>query len=374
MKIRMIVLSLILIGTFLGVGCNRLEPQKETASKTTDVFAESEILKPLPMSERKKVLVLHSYHPEYTWIQDIDRGILRGLEEERFTTKRNLILEPFYMDTKRKTSAEWKDQIGLKAIEKIEAWKPDVVISSDDNAQSYVVGKMKDRQVPFVFLGVNSDPMKYGYIDNLDTPGHNVTGCIERERFEQSLLLLRKLVPDARRFAIICDDGPTGVPVIERTTAMAPALGLELVAVKQTGNFTEWQRFVTSVQKKADFLMVIVYHTLKDDAGNHVHEDKVLNWTITNSKLPDIGCWAWAVEGGLLCSEAISGFQQGYHAATLAAYILMGQSAGEFPVQMPRRGDTCVNRARAEMLGLTIPPDLRTTATIYNKIKSSEKL
>jgi len=208
----------------------------------------------------------------------------------------------------------------------------------------------------------------------LDQVAGNLRCDLRVKRFEQSLQLLRKLVPNVRRLAIVCDDGPTGVPVIERTTARAADLGLEVVAVKQTGSFTEWQRFVKSVQNKADVLMVIVYHTLKDDAGKHVHEDKVLNWTVTNNKLPEIGCWAWAVEAGLLCSEAISGFQQGYHAATLAAYILMGQPPGEFPVQMPRRGETCVNRARADMLGITIPPELRTTATIYNKIKSSEKL
>jgi ABC-type uncharacterized transport system substrate-binding protein len=129
---------------------------------------------------------------------------------------------------------------------------------------------------------------------------------------------------------------------------------------------------VREQQDKADALMVIVYHTLKNSAGEHVHEDEVLNWTVQNSRLPDMGAWSWAVEGGLLCSEAISGYQQGHYAATVASYILMGQPPSDFAVSRPQRGEICINKARAEMLGIEIPPELMVTATLYKKIKSSE--
>jgi ABC-type uncharacterized transport system substrate-binding protein len=111
---------------------------------------------------------------------------------------------------------------------------------------------------------------------------------------------------------------------------------------------------------------------LKDDAGKSIHENRVLSWTINNNQLPDLGFWSWAVEGGLLCSEAISGYQQGHYAATVAAYVLMGQSAGEFPVDKPQRGEICINLARAKMLGIEIPYELARTATLYQTIAASE--
>jgi ABC-type uncharacterized transport system substrate-binding protein len=116
--------------------------------------------------------------------------------------------------------------------------------------------------------------------------------------------------------------------------------------------------------------LVAQYHTIKDETAKPVHEDDVLNWTVQNSRLPDIGFWSWAVEGGLLCSEAISGYQQGHYAGTVSAYVLRGQDAGEFRVDRPQRGEVCVNAARAKMLGIEIPPELAITAKIYPTIGS----
>jgi ABC-type uncharacterized transport system substrate-binding protein len=356
----------------LFVSCNE-EGASNKKSRNLEITSYAEELNsPLPVEKRKRVMVLHSYHPEYVWVQNINRGIDRGLEEERFVDGKNISVEYFYMDTKRKTSEEWKQKKAAEAIAHISQWKPHVVIATDDNAQKYVVSKMKDTQTNFVFLGVNADPRSYGYIESLENPGGNITGSIERERFGQSVDLLRRLVPGIRKVAIICDDGPTGVPIIRRVMKQADEVGIEIVDVKQTGSFSEWKHYVLAQQNRADALLVIVYHTLKDEQGNAVHEDRVMNWTIGNSRIPDFGTWAWAVEGGLLCSEAISGYQQGHYAGTVASYVLMGQKPGEFPVDKPQRGEVCINQARAEMLGITIPADLMRTATIYKTIGSAD--
>jgi ABC-type uncharacterized transport system substrate-binding protein len=330
------------------------------------------MMEPIPAADRQRVLLLHSYHEEYIWLQNVNRGIIQALEEERYYPGKNITLASFYMDTKRKTTPQWKTAIAAQAMEKIADWKPHVVIASDDNAQSYVVKKLAGTETPFVFLGVNADPKNYGYIETHENPGGNVTGCIERERFALSLSLLKQLAPGIKRIAVICDDGPTGRPIMKRVNASASESGVTIVASAHIGRFSEWKRFVLDIQDKADALLVIVYHTLKDDAGNHVDPDTVLSWTVSNNRLPDFGFWKWAVEGGLLCSEAISGYQQGHYAGTVAAYVLAGQSPGEFSVQMPRRGEICINRARANALGIKIPVDLVKSATIYDTIQSAK--
>ncbi len=354
---------------FLFAGINAATAQQSGGSA---IQTMADLEKPLPMKDRKKVLVLHSYHEDYTWLKEVDKGILSGLAEERFDPNKNINLQYFYMDTKRKTSEKWKREISAKAIEKIKTWQPDLVIATDDNAQKYVVAKMKDSGTNFVFLGVNADPKAYKFIDSMDNPGGKVTGSIERARFEQSIKLLKRLSPGARKIAIACDDGPTGASVVKRILSKASELDIEVVASRRIGNFSEWKNYISSVQDKADALLVVVYFTLKDNKGNAVSGDEVLNWTINNSKLPDIGFWSWAVEGGLLASEAISGYQQGHYAATVGSYVLMGQSPGDFPVDKPQRGELCINMARAKMLGIDVPADLKRVATIYNKIGSEE--
>ncbi len=325
----------------------------------------------LSEADRKKVLVLHSYHPEYIWVQDLNEGISRGLREERFYDGKNVTVAYFYMDTKRKPDEAWKKKAANQAIRKISEMQPDVVIATDDNAQQYVVRKMKDSSTAFVFAGVNADPRKYGYVESFENPGHNVTGSIERARFEQSLDLLRRVVGPVKKIAIICDGSPTGEPILPRVRQKAADLDVEIVAARQTNSFPEWKKFVRDQQNRADALLVIVYHTLKDAQGRHVTADKVLHWTIQNNDLPDFGFWAWAVEGGLLCSEAISGYQQGYYASTVASYILRGQAPGDFAVDMPQRGEPCLNVARAEMLGLKLSPDMLNSATCYQSIDSA---
>jgi ABC-type uncharacterized transport system substrate-binding protein len=176
--------------------------------------------------EMKRIFVLHSYHKEMTWLQDVTQGLLGGLREEGFEPGKNVKIKTLYMDTKRKTSLKWKKEIGRKAMEEIKEWKPHVVIATDDNAQIYTVSKMKDMPIPFVFLGVNADPKKYGYIDTMEKPGHNVTGAIERERFEKSVSLLKRLVPSVTRISIVCDDGPTGTPIIGRVRRKASDIGI----------------------------------------------------------------------------------------------------------------------------------------------------
>lgn len=342
-------------------------------NKNSEVKALESMDAPLPPSERKRILVLHSYHQEYAWLKDVNRGILSGLEEERYVPDKNVTIEYFYMDTKKKTTEAWKREIARKAMDKIETWHPHVVIATDDNAQKYVVAKMKNSGVNFVFLGVNANPLDYNYINNWDTPGGTITGSIERARFAQTIKLLQRLVPGARRIAIVSDDGATGASVVNRILAQSRSMDIDIVSSRRIGQFSHWKGYVRSIQDQADALLVVVYHTLKDDTGNPVHENEVLNWTINNSNLPDIGFWSWAVEGGLLASEAISGYQQGHYAATVASYVLMGQKPGEFPIDKPQRGELCINLARAEMLGIKVPVDLKRTATVYTSIGSDNR-
>lgn len=352
------------------IGCSKAASDKNPAAGTLD--QDSVLNQDLPENRRKKVLVLHSYGPDFVWVQNLNKGIVKGLDEERFYDGRNTTIDYFYMDTKRKASESWKKQVSEEAINAIRKMRPDVVIATDDNAQKYVVAKFLDSSIPFIFAGVNADPASYGYIDSMERPGHNVTGSIERERFEQSIRFLRRLQPNVRKIAVLCDGSPTGKAVVGRVKTVAPSADVSISASLQTDDFDEWKQFVLDQQKKADALLVVLYHTLKDKQGRNISPDTVLNWTVKNNHLPDFGFWAWAVSGGLLCSEAISGYQQGYYVGTISAYVLRGQSPKEFAVGMPQRGEPCVNLARARMLGIQIPPDMEKSATLFSAIDSAK--
>jgi ABC-type uncharacterized transport system substrate-binding protein len=54
------------------------------------------------------------------------------------------------------------------------------------------------------------DPTKYGLIESLGLPGHNVTGVYQTGHSEKSLEYLKKLVPGVSTFAVLSDDSETG--------------------------------------------------------------------------------------------------------------------------------------------------------------------
>lgn len=319
------------------------------------------------------VMLLHSYHASNQWDLSVEEGVRDALADEYYIPDENLTLKSFYMDTKRRTSPEWKEDVGKMAREAIDRLAPKVVIALDDNSQKYVVRRMPAADNAFVFAGVNRDPEEYGIISNRENPGGNITGALERERFVESLAFLRRITPEVKRLAIISDASPTGAPVVQRIKALAPESGAEVTASLQTNDFSAWKAFVKKAQTRADALVVVVYHTLKDDTGTHVPAEEVLAWTTRHSKLPDMGFWPWAVSDGLLCSDAISGYEQGYYVGTITAYILEGQSPGDFPVASPRTGQPCINKARAEELGITIPGHLTKTATMFPTMAARKK-
>ncbi|HEO65297.1 MAG TPA: hypothetical protein ENI73_05420, partial [Spirochaetes bacterium] len=78
---------------------------------------------------KPRVLILHSYYTDYSWVRDINEGLDRVFKKYSYNIRYH------YMDTKRHTDNNFKIKAGLTVIKMIESWKPDVILSIDDNAQ-----------------------------------------------------------------------------------------------------------------------------------------------------------------------------------------------------------------------------------------------
>jgi ABC-type uncharacterized transport system substrate-binding protein len=146
-----------------------------------------------------------SYHLPWEWNEDQLNGFKHGLNHP------DAHIKVFQMDTKRNSSEQWKQNIEQRARQLIDTWKPDLVYTNDDNAQSHVAKYYINKSIPFVFSGVNADPNKYGF-----TGSKNVTGVLEREHFVPTANLLRSLVPTIRKIAVILDNGATWPGVVSR--------------------------------------------------------------------------------------------------------------------------------------------------------------
>lgn len=163
-----------------------------------------------------RCLFISSYHQGYAWSDGVERGLRSVLEGQ-------CEIKQFDMDTKRHKSDADKRQMALEAKALVESWRPDVVITADDNAAKYVIQPyFKDHQIPFVFCGVNWTVEEYGF------PYSNVTGIIEvapiRPMIEQAL----EIIPGAKRVFYLGADTLTEKKNLERFQVATQRMGMTL--------------------------------------------------------------------------------------------------------------------------------------------------
>ena len=314
-----------------------------------------------PADEVHAILVVHSYHPEYNWVQGVNEGIEAALDEARWTEDEDYTLEYYYMDTKRNPDVEFMVRAGEEALAHIEETKPDVVILIADNAMEHLGVPMLDMDIPVIFAAVNNDPVSYYKVaDSLDEPGHNISGCLHQARFDGTIEILRELYPEATRMAILSDDSTVAPPHADYYTAEAPNYGIEVVMDERIGEFEVWKEAVAEANATADFIMLTVYHTLKQANGDHITGPEVLEWTVLNNKLPTTVTWAFSVNGdGALLGDCITGIDHGKLAIEMAIKVLNGVPVDTMSIETNVDGARLLNETEAARLGLTIPEDLR---------------
>lgn len=325
----------------------------------TEKQQEVESVKEDVSTKQFKVLHVMSYHSPWEWTDDQFNGFKDALKQI------NVEYKVFQMDTKRKSSEAWKERIGKEARDVIDAWKPDLVYTSDDNAQIYVTKYYVNKDIPFVFSGVNAKPERYGYVGS-----SNIAGVLEIEHSAQTLNLLKQIDPDIKRIAVITDNTATFLAVMRRLKAMAGSdLGaFDFIRWDVVDTYARYQKKIKEYQDQADAIVHLGVFSFKDEMGNNVPYEEVMEWTVGNSKLPDCSFWEDRVVRGNLASVTVSGYAQGKAAGEIANGILAeGKSPSDFGFKPTVRGRPIVSLARAKKLGITIKSDVLLGAQVVEK-------
>ena len=290
-----------------------------------------------------RILHVMSYHSPWRWTDGQLQGFQEGMEGV------GAQYQVFQMDTKRNSTPEAKEDVARKARALIEQWKPDLVYTSDDDAQEYVVKPFVNGALPFVFSGVNRDPSVFGFAGS-----KNVTGVLEQEHFVESVQLLTRIAPRTRRIAVVFDDAAMWEPVRSRMEAAAPTIpGVEFGPWDVIRTFEEYKRKVREYHGTVDAIALVGIFNFRDAAGKNVPYQDVLRWTAEHSTLPDFSFWIDRVHHGTLCAVTVSEREQGLAAGRIARAILVeGKHPGSVPMRPSVRGLPVINLTRARALGL----------------------
>jgi ABC-type uncharacterized transport system substrate-binding protein len=312
-------------------------------------------------TKRWKILHIMSYHSPWKWTDGQLNGFqaaLQGLDID---------YKVFQMDTKRRSDPAWKENVGRQARELIETWKPDLVYTSDDYAQESVAKHYLNKDLPFVFSGVNADPSQYEFVGS-----KNITGVLEEEHFVESVQLLKKLVPTVKKIAVIYDDDPTWPEVMARMKKnLAQLPDIQITSYDLIHTFKQFQERLAALPQEADAVCLLGIFTFKDEHGHNVSYKEVLRWFLGHSRLPDFSFWQDRIYYGTLCSVNVSEYEQGLAAGRLARGILLeGRSPSSYPMEPTVKGVPMINLPRAQQLGINIKTSILLTATVVNEIKT----
>lgn len=295
--------------------------------------------KPDGGSTTKKVLFVASYNTKNPWSGGIKAGI-----ESVLKTRDDIELRVVDMDTLGVQSEEIKEKAALLAKREIEAYRPDVVITSDDNAAKYLIATYyKDADLPFVFCGVNWDASKYGF------PSKNVTGMIEVQLIDH---LVAYLAPYAKGNRIGSLRGDTMTNQIE-----AGYFERQLNAKIKTyfvKDIDEWEKKFVQLQDEVDMVLLGDIDTIE---LNGQSKENVEHFIYTNTRIPT-GHWdAWFRKNALITLATIPQ-EQGEYAATAALEILDGKSPADMPLVKNQKARIYLNMKLAKKLGILFPMDL----------------
>lgn len=325
---------------------------------------------------KKKILVISSYHKEYLWSQESNKGFCEAMlkygyfdsqdqatkyTRNNFVETSKVIIKKVWMDAKRKSSKSEKEDMSIRIYKIARDFKPDLIFLGDDDAAEYIGKQYLDTKVPIIFWGVNSTPVKHGLVDSAERPGHNVTGVYQSGYYVESLRLLKVIAPTVKTFAVLTDATVTGrthykeIEYLDRQGG----LPLKLVEIVSTDDFEIWKAKALALQKKVDAFMVAHYAGLKDPTGAYVSPDKVAEWYSAHITIPEAVEQHQFVEQGMLCGADDSGYKQAYEAVSIAHDIwTKGADPATYPTRTPKRRALMVNVKRAKALGINLTPEM----------------
>jgi ABC-type uncharacterized transport system substrate-binding protein len=293
-----------------------------------------------------KILVVNSYHAELAGVIAKNKSLIANLNAAGIEYK------IIYMDTKRNTSEEFKLNAALDAKEVIEEYKPDVVITFDDNAFKYLIMPYyRDADLPVVFVGIDWDVSIY------DAPYSNTTGMISVALVSQLIEHL-KVYTDGERIAWLGYDTFTARKV---TKAYEEILDIDM-SIHYVTNFEEWKSTFLLLQTEADMIIHSAILASMEDWDDEKAEEFVLE----NIKVPIGAVNNLVMNCSVLGLVKVLG-EQGEWAVRTALEIINGKAPSDIPVTQNKQGEIIVNLDLAEKLDIAFSAEILKNAQIYLK-------
>jgi len=288
----------------------------------------------LSQTPANKVLYLNSYHAGYSSSDSVMAAI-----KEAFGKNKNILLQTFFFNAKKENDAPSINKNVQLFLKQYDAFQPDLLIVSDDDAMREIVVPfiLKD-SIPVVFCGINWSTEEY------HLPKTTTAGMLEVLPIKSLFREMKKRYPAAKRITVLSESSPVEK---KNTLYLNPIFKkLNLAATYELVNdFATWKIKFEEANKLSDIIYLPTNGTIK---GWDVEEAK--NFIKATIKKPVVTCddfmMPYAVYGETKIAK-----EQGEWAAATALAILSGKAAERIGVAQNRLSKRWLNQELAKRIG-----------------------
>lgn len=346
MKNKGLIASVTVILLFLGA---TFVYQLGMRSGTNQVSETSE-----PVEKAEKTVGILQF-VSHEALDAITEGIKEGLKESGYTEGDNLTIEFQNGQADQSKLATMSQQLLNKDA--------DVLVGVATPAAQALANVTQD--VPIV-LGAVTDPVGANLVADMDQPGGNITGVSDKAPVAAQIKLAKDLLPEAKTVGILyssTEDNSKYQVVEAEAAAEENGLTSKSYAVPSSNEIAQ---MVQVMAREVDFIYIPLDNTIANAMQTVVQE-------ANKSKTPIITSVDTMVEQGGLATVGQDQFTIGVETGKMVAAILDGTvEPATTPIYTFSDGETIINETQAQLLGITIPENLKDEAKLITTTPESE--
>lgn len=244
-------------------------------------------------------------------------------------------------DTDCQSYAQQMVAAGYKAI---------IAVATPAAAYAYSAVQNASSDIPVIFCAV-SDPVAAGLVNSLDVPGNNCTGTSDSIDIKGQIAMIKAMQPEIKNLGVFYTTSEANsLSQLEVLKAECDANGITLVS-QGINEASELASAAAALIPKVDAITNLTDNNVVDNMNVFLEQADA-------AKIPVYGSEIEQVRKGCLASASIDYVVLGEKTGTMAAEVLGGKSAAEYPVAIVSDSFLCVNPDTASKLGIEIPAEL----------------
>jgi putative ABC transport system substrate-binding protein len=274
-------------------------------------------------------------------------AFMQGMSDLGYSEGTNLAVEWRYADGDYKRLSGFATELAGMNLP--------VIVAYGTAAARVLQGATKT--IPIV-VAAAVDLVGAGIVASLARPGGNITGLsvIDVDISGKQLELLKAFSPTLSRVAVLLNPGNAANPaVLKHVQTVAPALGIEVVAVNAATPQAIESAFADAAEQKAG-AVIIAADAFFSGQGQRIAASALQH------RLATISLYQDHVVAGCLMNYGQNVAEFHRQAAKYVDRILKGAKPEDLPVEQPTKFDLVINSKTAAALGLAIPQGLLVSA------------